>query len=75
MEANSHKPYSSDDLRTLTRVLEEALDATVNGVMLPEPQLHELSTQLGKVLMDHFTAGETDPERLKKIAIKSVKRQ
>jgi hypothetical protein len=36
--------------------------------------MQDLSSRLGKAIMDHFEAGETDPERLKKIAIESVQR-
>lgn len=66
--------YSSEQLAMLSQVLDDALkvavelsDAPLNG-----NELQDLSAQLGKVIMDHFTAGETDPERLKTIAVKSI---
>jgi len=40
--------------------------------MLTELQIQELGSQLGKVLVDGFAAGETDPERLRTIAIENV---
>jgi hypothetical protein len=73
MSANPSNPYSSDDLRMLARVFEEALQAIIDHAPLNETQIRELSSQLGKVLMNRFTAGENDPERLKKIAIESVR--
>jgi hypothetical protein len=41
----------------LSRVREEALDASINGAALSELQIQEVSSRLGKVIMDHFTAG------------------
>jgi hypothetical protein len=67
--------YNSDDLAMLSRVLEEAVNATIDGADLTQLEMEELSSRLGKVLMDQFTAGETDPERLKAIAVESVRQQ
>jgi FtsZ-binding cell division protein ZapB len=67
--------FNSDDLAMLSRVLEEAVNATIDGVDLTQLEMEELSSRLGKVLMDRFTAGETDPERLKAIAVESVRQQ
>jgi hypothetical protein len=64
--------YTSEDLSMLTRVLEEALQASIDGSGLAELQIQELSSRLGKAIMDSFTAGETDPEVLKQIAVDSV---
>jgi hypothetical protein len=69
------RTYNSDDLAMLSRVLEEARDATVNGADLSELEMQELSTQLGKVIMDCFITGETDPERLKAIAVESFQQR
>ena len=57
----------------LARVLSDVLEAT--GVGLGEAEMQELSSRLGKVIMDSFVAGETDPKDLKKIAVESVRRR
>jgi len=57
----------------LSRVLEEALEATINGVGLADRAMQDLSSRLGMVIMERFTAGEGDPERLKTIAIESLR--
>jgi hypothetical protein len=59
----------------LSRVLEEALEASINGAGFTEAGIQELGSRLGKVIMDSFVAGETDPERLKTIAIESIQRR
>jgi hypothetical protein len=66
--------YTSEELAMLSRVLDEALKVVVelSGTRLGDEEMEELSSRLGKVIMDHFTAGETDPERLKTIAIESI---
>jgi hypothetical protein len=64
----------SNDVSMLSRVLEEALIVSVDGRGLSVPAVQELIARLGKVMMDRFTAGETDPERLKAIAIESIQR-
>jgi hypothetical protein len=69
------KAYNSDDLAMLSRVLEEAMNATIDGADLTELEMKELSSRLSKVIMDRFTAGETDPERLKAIAVESVQQR
>ncbi len=72
MLAKPNGSYSSDDRAMLSRVLEEALIVSVDGRGLSVPAIQELIARLGKVIMDRFTAGETDPERLKTIAIESI---
>jgi hypothetical protein len=67
--------YSSDDLAMLSRVLEGAVAASTNGATLTERQIQELISRLGKVIMDRFTAGETDPEALKQVAVESVQQR
>jgi hypothetical protein len=64
--------YDPDDLAMLSRVLQEASEATVNGAVLTELEIQKLRSQLGKVIMDLFTAGENDPEALKQAALDSV---
>jgi hypothetical protein len=68
--------YTSEELAMLSRVLDEALKVVVelSGTRLSDEEMQELSSRLGKVIMDHFTAGETDPERLKEIAVESIRR-
>jgi hypothetical protein len=61
-----------DDLAMLARVLEEALEASINGAAFTEQAIQEMKPRLGKVIMESFVAGETNPARLKKIAIESV---
>ena len=67
--------YSSADLTMLSRVLKEALIVSVDGSELSEPGMRELISQIGKIIMDRFTAGETDPKKLKAIAVGSIQRQ
>jgi hypothetical protein len=69
-----NQPNRSNDVSMLSRVLEEALIVSVDGRGLSVPAVQELIARLGKVIMDRFTAGETDPERLKAIAIESIQR-
>jgi hypothetical protein len=61
----------------LARVLDDARRTAVElrGVRLSDEELQELSARLGKVIMERFNAGETDPERLKAIAVESTQRQ
>ena len=40
---------------------------------LTELHIQERASRLGKVIMDNFTAGETDPEALKNAAMESIK--
>jgi len=42
---------------------------------LPVPVILKGCSRLGKVIMDRFTAGETDPEVLKKIAVESAQQK
>jgi hypothetical protein len=66
--------YSFEDLAMLARVLDDARKAVVElrGSKHSDEDLKELSGHLGQVIMKRFTAGETDPEILKKIAVESV---
>ena len=66
--------YDPDQLAMLSRVLREALSETLDlvGSGGSEPDVEELTSRLGKVIMDQFIAGETNPEFLKLIAIKSM---
>jgi hypothetical protein len=66
---------SSGELTMLANALGEALKATVrvDGTRMDDGALKDLSGKLGKVIMDRFVAGETDPEALKKAAVESVK--
>jgi hypothetical protein len=75
MMVTSAKIYGPADLAMLTRVLEEALDASINGAGLAELQIQELSSRLGKVIMDRFTEGKTDPEILKRLALEGVQQR
>jgi hypothetical protein len=80
VEEGSHAPigsYSPEELAMLSRVLDRSLKAVVelSGATLTEEEVQALSSGPGKVIMDHFTAGETDPEVLKKIAMESVLRR
>jgi hypothetical protein len=72
MLAKPTNGYGSGDLAMLSRVLEEALIAATDGAGLTGIDIQELSSRLGKVIMDRFTAGETDPETLKTMALESV---
>jgi hypothetical protein len=72
MLAKPSDSYSSDDLAMLSRVLEEAVAAGIDGGGLTELQIRELTSQLGKALMDRFVAGESNPELLKQAALDSI---
>jgi hypothetical protein len=75
MLAKPNGNYSSDDRAMLTRVLEEALIVSIDGSELSEPAIRDLISRIGNLIMDRFTAGETDPERLRAIAVESIQRQ
>ena len=75
MLAKPKGSYSSDDRAMLTRVLEESLIVSIDGSQLSVPAIQELISRLGNLIMDRFTAGETDPERLKAIAVESIQRR
>ena len=75
MLAKPNVSYSSDDRAMLTRVLEESLIVSIDGSELSVPAIQELISRLGNLIMDRFTAGETDPERLKAIAVESIQRR
>jgi sensor histidine kinase regulating citrate/malate metabolism len=67
--------YSSDDLAMLSRVLEEALIVSIDGSKLSESAIQELIARLGNLIMNRFKAGETNPEKLKAIAVESIQRR
>jgi hypothetical protein len=75
MQNQPNRPYNSDDLAMLTRVLEEALIVSIDGRGLSVPAIQELISRIGNLIMDRFTAGETDPEKLKAIAVESIQRR
>ena len=64
--------YSSEELAMFSRVLKEALIVSIDGSKLSENAIREMISQLGKLIMDRFSAGETNPEALKRIAIDSL---
>jgi hypothetical protein len=64
--------YGSDDLAMLSRVLEEALIAATDGAGLTDIEIQELSSRLGKVIMDRFTAGKTGPENFRTMALEKM---
>jgi hypothetical protein len=74
---NQSTIYNSDHLNMLSRVLEETMAAMLqfNGRSRSDAQIQELSSRLGKIIMDRFAAGETDPERLKEVALESIQRR
>jgi hypothetical protein len=67
--------YTSEELAMLSRVLDEALRVVVelSGAPLSDEEMQDLSSRMGKVIMDQLEAGETDPDALKKMAIESVR--
>lgn len=72
MQAKPTGNHSSDDRAMLSRVLDGALIVSIDGTELSELAIQELISRTGKVIMDRFSAGETDPEVLKKIAVESL---
>ena len=74
MQNKSNGFYNSDQLKMLSRVLGEALAATIssNGSTVNDGEVEELTSRLGRAVINHFIAGETDPEMLKILAIKSI---
>ena len=73
MQTKPNGFYSSDDQAMLSRVLKEALIVSVDGSGLSELAIQKLISRTGKVIMDRFSAGEADPEVLKKIAVDSIR--
>jgi hypothetical protein len=72
MDDQPRRTFSPDDLAILSAALKDAIRIKVDGAVITEGEMQKLSTRLGKIIMDHFTAGETDPEVLKMIAINSI---
>ena len=72
MDDQPRRSFSPDDLAILSAAFKAAVRSQVDGAVVPEGEMQELSTRLAKIIMDHFTAGETDPEVLKMIAINSI---
>jgi hypothetical protein len=70
-----NQPNRSNDVSMLSRVLEEALIVSVDGRGLSVPAIQELISRIGNLIMDRFTAGETDPEKLKAIAVEGIQRR
>jgi hypothetical protein len=66
------KPYNCDHLRMLTSILNETLAAVTKTNGAPVGDVQE---RIGRVIMDSFIAGETDPGRLKAIALQSIEVQ
>ena len=55
--------YGSEELAMLLRVLDESVKVVVEStVHCSVKMMQDLSSRLGKAIMDHFEAGETDPE-------------
>jgi hypothetical protein len=77
MLARPNQIYDSDDLRMLSRVLKEALNATMefNDTSINETSIQETGSRLSQVILNHFEAGETDPEVLTTIAVNSLRRE
>jgi hypothetical protein len=77
MLARPNQIYDSDDLRMLSRVLKEALKATMefNDTSISETSIQATGSRLSQVILNHFEAGETDPEVLSAIAVNSLRRE
>jgi DNA-directed RNA polymerase alpha subunit len=75
MQVQSNNTYEPEQLAMLTRVLDEALAAIVNcdGPSGRNCPVEELRAHLGKVIIDQFAMGETDPEMLKIIAVNTMR--
>ena len=71
MQVQLNNAYSPEQLAMLTRVLEEALAAS-DGPLARDFRFEELRSRLGKVIIDQFARGETDPEMLKIIAVNTI---
>jgi hypothetical protein len=74
MRDEPNRTLSSGELEMLAKAFEEALKATagVNGTPMDDGALKDLGAKIGKIIMDRFAAGETDPEALKKAAVESI---
>ena len=75
MQNQSNGFYNSEQLKMLSRVLEQVLAAAIDGGAITDGEKQELGSRLGKIIMDRFTAGETDPDRQKTIALESIQRR
>ena len=63
--------YGSEELAMLFRVLDGSVKVVVEstGALLSEDEMQDLSSRLGKAIMDHFRGRRDRSRRLKKIAI------
>jgi hypothetical protein len=55
----------------LSVVLKDAVTDKVDGRVVNKAEVRELVIQIGRAIMDRFTAGETDPELLKMVALQA----
>jgi hypothetical protein len=67
-----NRTYSSDDLASFRASSRRALKEKIDGAAISDEELQDLGSHLAKVIMDRFTAGETDPEALKQAAVERV---
>ena len=73
MPSKPDRIYNSDELRVLIGVFEKIRNASddLYGTDLSTEQ----AAELGTIILECFSAGESDPEVLKSIALRSISRQ
>jgi len=66
--------FDSETMAMLTRVLDEALKASMGFRHAPlnDTELQNLKTRLGRIIVSGYNTGETDPNALKIAAVKSI---
>lgn len=66
--------YNPANLAVLSDALSRALASAFNGKIpnVPAEEVKDLGGQLGRVILHHFEAGDTDPEVLKAKALEQV---
>jgi hypothetical protein len=70
MPSKPNRFCTSDDLKMLAGAFKEVCNLSYGTEMSPGQ-----AAELGTIILDLFSAGETDPEVLKSIALKSISRQ
>ena len=57
--------------QVLVQILFQAMDIALAGEPLAAAELRDLVSQMSKIILELYDAGETDPENLKKAAVKT----
>ena len=74
MQDKPRGSFDSETMAMLARVLDEAVKALIGFRHAPlnDAELQNLSTRLGRIIVNAYNTGETDPKTLKIVAVKSI---